>query len=489
MNLELIHESINTLVEQVKSFAHDSQSEGCNPLSKTRVTAESVERHIFMELLKIGRMLMQNYFHELGRGDKGSKLVRNGHDYRRKICKPLTLLTVFGIVIIERWCYYAEGHKGYSPIDETASLPDRQASYFVQRIVGRMSIRDTYDECVKSFKELFGISLSTHTAEQIIKELSLHHKEYADNLSPPAPEPEKLIQVVGFDGKGVAIIKETVPRCEARLKRGEKRNKKKEAMVGLEYVMPESRRSAELVAKALVKPEILSSEELEQLHAIRPAQNIYYQSSLTAGREGIINEISERATKRILDSQTRLNQACVIDGALSLSQTCKKQFPDAEIILDIIHVSERFWQAGHIIFGEGTPKAKEMVYDLMQRTLKGQIGYVIGGLRQRIKRGHLSKKKIEKLEKIITYLDNHRQNMRYDRYLSLGMPIATGVVESACGHLVKDRMGKAGARWSLQGGDAMLRLRSIYASGNWNDYLKFHQQQEHQKLYQLPKAS
>ncbi len=125
----------------------------------------------------------------------------------------------------------------------------------------------------------------------------------------------------------------------------------------------------------------------------------------------------------------------------------------------------------------------------MQPTLNGQIGYVIGGLRQRIKRGHLSRKKVEKLEKIITYLDNHRQNMRYDRYLSLGMPIATGAVESACGHLVKDRMEKTGARWSLQEGDAMLRLRSIYASGNWDDYLKFHQQQEHQKLYQLPKSS
>jgi hypothetical protein len=293
----------------------------------------------------------------------------------------------------------------------------------------------------------------------------------------------ETIQVMGFDGKGVPMIKGQAARREARLKKGEKRNRKKEAMVGIEYVMEARIRDPELVARALVKPEELSVEERARLHADRPAQGIYYQASLEAGRAGMIAEIGERAQKRQEVSTTPLRQACVVDGASSQMQLAKKRFSEAELILDIIHVTERFWQAAHLFHGEGNAAGKELVYDLLRRTLEGKIGYVIGGLRQRGNNGHLSLTKQEQLQGIITYLENHRQMMHYDRYLRSGMPIATGAVESACGHLVKDRMEKAGARWSLPGGEAMLRLRSIYASGNWDDYLTYYQQQEHRRLY------
>ncbi|OVE81060.1 hypothetical protein BVY04_02115, partial [bacterium M21] len=74
-------------------------------------------------------------------------------------------------------------------------------------------------------------------------------------------------------------------------------------------------------------------------------------------------------------------------------------------------------------------------------------------------------------------------------YLEAGYPIATGVVESACGHLVKDRMEKSGARWKIEGAEAMLRLRSIFANGDWQSYLRFHQNQQHQERYELRYAS
>ena len=60
--------------------------------------------------------------------------------------------------------------------------------------------------------------------------------------------------------------------------------------------------------------------------------------------------------------------------------------------------------------------------------------------------------------------------MKYDEYLANGYPIATGVVESACGHIVKDRMELSGARWSIDGAEAMLRVRSIVKSQDWDDY-------------------
>jgi hypothetical protein len=71
--------------------------------------------------------------------------------------------------------------------------------------------------------------------------------------------------------------------------------------------------------------------------------------------------------------------------------------------------------------------------------------------------------------------------MAYDACLAAGMPIATGVTEGACRYLVKDRMDLTGARWSLKGAEAVLRLRSLHASGDWDEYRSYHEATEYQR--------
>lgn len=68
--------------------------------------------------------------------------------------------------------------------------------------------------------------------------------------------------------------------------------------------------------------------------------------------------------------------------------------------------------------------------------------------------------------------------LHYDAHLIQGLPIATGVIEGACRHLIKDRMDITGARWSLPGAEAVLRIRSLRASGDLEDYWPFHFAQE-----------
>ena len=474
-----IHESIDVIVENIKSMAKDSLERVDHFPS---CTAAAAEEHVFQKLLEVGRSFMELYFDELGDGDCGFTFEEGGAVYRRKIRKVITLLTVFGKVEVDRFLYYAPGRKGYSPTAEHASLPDRQASYFLQRVIGRRAIRDTYEECVDFLKETFGISISTRTAENVILELAEKHAAFADELDVPEARPDETIQVVSFDGKGVPIVKDA-PRSPARLKRGEKRNRKKEAMVGVEYVSAPHLRDPELLAKALVKPESLSEDDRMVLRRQRPADELYYQASLEAGREGIMEEIAERVKKREAAASHDLLQACLIDGAPKLARVAAREFPKATIILDIVHVSERFWDAAHLFHKEGTAQAKDMALELTLRSLQGRVGHVIGGLKQKAAKHNLCKAKTKKLEKILTYLQNHKQHMKYDRYLKLGFPIATGPVESACGHLVKDRMEKAGARWCMDGGEAMLRLRSIHKNGHWDEFMQFYREQEHERLY------
>jgi hypothetical protein len=82
------------------------------------------------------------------------------------------------------------------------------------------------------------------------------------------------------------------------------------------------------------------------------------------------------------------------------------------------------------------------------------------------------------------YLLHYAPYLKYDKALSGGLPIATGVIEGACRHLVNDRMNVTGARWSLNGAEAVLRLRALRSSGDFDDYWGFHEKQEYERNHE-----
>ncbi|MCP4349744.1 MAG: hypothetical protein GY795_30045 [Desulfobacterales bacterium] len=65
--------------------------------------------------------------------------------------------------------------------------------------------------------------------------------------------------------------------------------------------------------------------------------------------------------------------------------------------------------------------------------------------------GKWNESQLKRFRKVITYFKNHRDYMKYDEYLAKGYPIGSGVVESACSHVVRDRMEISGVRWRIRG--------------------------------------
>jgi hypothetical protein len=96
----------------------------------------------------------------------------------------------------------------------------------------------------------------------------------------------------------------------------------------------------------------------------------------------------------------------------------------------------------------------------------------------------MSTKAREPVDACARYLSNHTPHLRYDRYLDKGLPVATGVIEGACRHLVKDRMAVTGARWSLNGAEAVLRLRALRTSRDFDEYWIFHETREYERNHQ-----
>ena len=70
----------------------------------------------------------------------------------------------------------------------------------------------------------------------------------------------------------------------------------------------------------------------------------------------------------------------------------------------------------------------------------------------------------------VRYLTSKLEFLRYNEALAAGWPIATGVIEGACRHLIGDPLDITGARWGLQGAEAVLTLRAVIANGDYDDY-------------------
>ena len=153
------------------------------------------------------------------------------------------------------------------------------------------------------------------------------------------------------------------------------------------------------------------------------------------------------------------------------------------VIQDFVHVLEYLWDAAWCLHEEGDPRAEVWVREHATAILQGKSSEVAAGMRRSATRRGLSQSARAPLNKSAEYLLKKRDRLDYARALEHGWPIATGVVEGACRHLVKQRTEVSGARWSLQGAEAMLRLRALRMSGDWDEYLAFHKRSERVRNY------
>jgi hypothetical protein len=186
-------------------------------------------------------------------------------------------------------------------------------------------------------------------------------------------------------------------------------------------------------------------------------------------------------------THTKNIKICIalMDGQPSLWEESQRQFGKGSVIevLDILHVTPRLWEAANIFYPENQSAQILFMKDRVLRVLEGETKSVMSGFRQMATKQNLSKHKLEKLEKACHYLEKNISRMKYNEYLKNGYPIASGVIEGACRHFVKDRMERAGMRWSIDGAQAMLDMRSTYLNDDWDEFTAYRIKKETARLY------
>ena len=136
---------------------------------------------------------------------------------------------------------------------------------------------------------------------------------------------------------------------------------------------------------------------------------------------------------------------------------------DVAIVVDFIHVLEYLWKAAWCFYAEGDPAAETWVPNTPGDPGR-TVSVVAAAIRRKATRNHLDAAKRKPADTAAAYLLNKKPYLDYPTALAHGWPIATGVIEGACRHLVKDRMDITGARWGLAGAEAILKLRALPAT-------------------------
>ena len=310
--------------------------------------------------------------------------------------------------------------------------------------------------------------------------------DFRENRPRPDPATEGPILVTSGDGKGIVLRRsEEDPAPAAHRSKGQKASQKRMATVGTAYTVGRYVRTPEDVLAALFRdgpkppPRPQPAHKRVWASLAREDEDGAVQSGLDIVYDWLLNEVVER-NPGLAKEMVHLG-----DGQESLWQARRDHLPSRNTtdILDLLHVTPRLWQAAHVFYPEGSDAAEAFARERIVRVLRGEVAGVVQGLRRMGTRWGLKGAKKKTLGQVCAYLLKNRQRMRYDEYLAKGYPIASGVIEGACRHLVKDRMERAGMHWTPAGAQAMLDMRSTYVNGDWEEYQTYRIHSETQRLY------
>jgi hypothetical protein len=398
------------------------------------------------------------------------------------------LATVFGQVRVSRMAYRAPGAGNLYPADSILNLPVELYSYGLRRLVAIESAGGSFQTTAKALQRATGVAVGKRQVEALAQAAAVDIEAFYTARRPPAAGADQLL-VMSFDGKGIVMIPSALREATAkaakrnqhklatRLSPGEKQGRKRMAELACVYdAAPVERTPADVIGA-------------------RPAGGKRRRGPTAVGKwltASVVDDIAtvvaagfDEATRR--DPHHERTWVALVDGnntqIEAITTEANRRGVTVHIICDLVHVLEYLWKAAWSLFYTGDPAAETWVAEQATKLLEGKAAQVAAGIRRRATRFGYSAAERAGADACADYLSAKQPYLGYDTALTNGWPIATGVIEGAARHLVKDRMDITGARWGLAGAEAILRLRALITNGDLDAYWAFHQQQEHKRIH------
>jgi len=447
-----------------------------------------IESLIFKVGNEILRLLFQGHLDVRSNLEERRESVTGSEGVVRSRCRQRCerdLMTVFGKVQVRRRGYKALGVESVFPMDEELNLPQDNYSHGLRCRLAEEVASHSFDQAVAGIDKTTGGKVPKRQSEEVTVRAAQDFEAFYSQRKSQEPESTSDILVLTVDQKGVVMRKEdlrsdtrkaaekTEHRPGARLNPGEKPNRKRMATVASVYTIEAQERTPEMIMG-------LTDEDKSNRSRCR---NKRVWASVEQEPEEVIQAMFDEALMR--DPEKKRPWVVLLDGGekqleLVLSLVLSLR-PDATVVLDFIHVLEYIWKAAHSFHAVGSKEAQDWVAERALKILRGEAAGVITGLRQDIKAVKLGTEKCKAVNKCANYIEKYDVLVDYHVFLKKGLPIATGVIEGACRHLIKDRMDLTGARWRLKSAEAVLRIRSLRSSGDLDAYWAFHKAKEQKR--------
>jgi hypothetical protein len=471
-----------------QDFEHIVEHLGSEEASS--MTHSELERELEKKGRELMRKLLQEHLDSRGPG-RCNQPVCGADGVERPQVRPhdRKLETVFGTVSVERAGYGQKGLDSLHPLDAELNLPDEKYSLELRRRVAEEAAKSSFDETQQSINKYTGGHVPKRQLEELVTRAAQDFDDFYETRHDTAATDKDAssVLVTSVDGKGVVMrtkdlreqtrkaAKARAHKMGKRLSKGEKKNAKRMATVATVYtVAPFQRTPEDVMAEA--------DCTLSRKPRPRPEQKRVW-ASLEKEPDQVISQALDEAFYR--DPLGEKTWVALVDGNKPqiryFKRMAKENGLDLTLIIDIVHVIEYLWKAGRVFHPNSGPDLQSWVRYRILEVLRGKAGFVAGGMRRSATLRQLSDEDREPVDTCARYLLTYSPYLRYNHYLAKGLPIATGVIEGACRHLVKDRMDVTGARWSLTGAEAVLRLRALRSSGDFDEYWTFHEAREYER--------
>lgn len=497
---------LNLLLSEASRYVSEAALNG--------IAAHDVEKQVFDYVLKMGHQMMSSFFQLQGDGDLGETLMLpEGQIVKRLEMRTRTYRSLLGDFKISRYGYGVRDKQAVVcyALDTRLKLPEDEHSYPLQELFHLLTTEVSYITAREILGKLLKINATVDSMERINQRCGESVGAFRETLQFPKPAEEGELFVVTADCKGVPIrhAKDVARISDQQPKSGPKPDRKRMAVVGAAYtIKPYVRTPLDIVEALFCDPKQTDSRDKHKRPLPQGKQivaNLTQQvndveikaSQLTF--EWLARQVKGRGeTHPILKlvhpdvpdphpASSKIHLA-MMDGQESLwnqVKLLKAASPEREWveILDLMHANSYLWEAACVFHPSDSKQQLIFMKERVLRLLEGGVSAVISGLRQMATKRHLNKSLQAVVVKVCRYFENNQHRMKYHEYLAAGYPIATGVIEGACRHYVKDRMERAGMRWTIKGAQAMLNMRSVNLNGNFDEFSQYRIQQQNKKLY------
>lgn len=393
-----------------------------------------------------------------------------------------------------------EKHASF-PLDEKLSLPRELYALSLREHVADAAVEASFERSVERVDGATSGHVPKRQAEQEVVRAAVDFEAFYEQRPRSANDTlsRHAFQVMSADSKGVTMLpealrdatrkeadaakKDTV-RGDPMAQRKTRRSDKRMAIVTAVWEQEPHRRTAADVLIRLHRDPEGRSRQPRSKKAPRPQNKRVAASVIKNNAEGVAAMFDE-AQRRNPDG-TRQN-VVLLDGdehqLANVNAEAKARGMPITIVFDIIHVLHYLWQIAQVLCVNDRKAADRWIARILKQLLTRHPLDVVATLRQTATNRKLTAAERADLESSLDYLRKNSLYIHYARFLAAGLPIATGVIEGACRYLVQDRMGITGARWGLDSAEAVLKLRAVRTSGDWDDYWRFHLESEHARNY------